>query len=68
MLWHEETAIFFAWIYDFCSVFGRKKMKITKSIDFLGYFVIDGFKKLIKMVVIRDIGKLFETRNYFVSS
>lgn len=43
MLWHEEAAIFFAWNCDFCGVFGRKKVKIAKSIDFLGDFVIDEF-------------------------
>ena len=38
-----ESCYFFAWILDFCDVFGRRKVKIAKSIDFLGDFVIYGF-------------------------
>ena len=38
-----ERCYFFAWICDFCGVFGRRKVKIAKSIDLFGDFEIYGF-------------------------
>ena len=38
-----ESCYFFVWICDFCGVFGRRKVKIAKSIDLLGDLEIYGF-------------------------
>jgi len=42
-------------------------MEIAESVDFLGYFVICGELKSIKIVVFSLFGRWFDTRNYFVS-
>ena len=38
-----------------------------ESIDFLGYFVVCGKQKIIKIVVFSVFGMWFDVRNYFVS-